>query len=732
MSTPANIPDPQGDASRLLAQYAERLLVVQYRDHHDLLSLDDNGATWSDNPTRLREWHREVAVGQAAAIAVSEAVAGEIRVATGFLRRARTRRGFERMVGAVGQAFLHMQDSGDLPPLLSVCQAENLDRDPRYLGCTNGVVDLNAGRLVPPEEGRHQLISRNTGVAFDPEAKDGFVDDLLACLSEPERCYLLAALGHALRGGAPKRWYLLCGAPGSQERDLLRTIAETLGTVQSGGYSFFLTGRTLASGRHTVTKRFAGHLRDFTRGRIALGDGLPARDANLNTGLIQALTRGGHLPEWEKNSTDEFPPLMTATIFEAILPEDIERLDLSDLALVDRTHVLSYQPRDSRTSGGEQAAASVTEQARRAMLALLVQHAVENPRPPDAPESVTGLLRARRRASIGSVGRWLLDHLQVTGDGDETVLVDEIMAALAEDIPPDDQARFEGRSRREVLALARDLIDGFPPARRVKRGNQLLTAYPGLRLLKTAVIQPAGAALPVDAYSEMDRLIVDVALGEHVPAPCVCICCGGDTDDQALKKCWYCATALVMGRQADYGSDTLAIWGEPVYWAKAMWAKAANEFQRMLDAGEVPPAEALPYQPGGWIWSDAKQAADAAALEAYLAQPEWSSAVIVHPVTLPALARWIAAGHCPLQALAQSRRGLDDLCRDGVGHPRWAWCPGDEPVTLQVAPVDGALLSVPDLLSLVAQHTTLFPDAQNPDPLGPLVRAYLEALGSPT
>ena len=734
----AGLLDPQGDANRLLMRYADRLLVVQHRDHHRLLSLDDNGATWSDNPGRLWDWHREVAAGRAASIAASDVAATEIRAATGYLRRARTQRGCERMVGAVGQAFLHMQNSGDIPPGLTVCQAENLDRDPLYLGCANGVVDLNVGRLVPAEEGRRKLISRNTGVSFDPEARDASVDDLLSRLSPHERRYLLAALGHALRGGRSGRWYVLCGAPGSGKSTLLRIIADALGVVQSEGYAFYLADWLMISGRHTNTTRFADHLRDFTRGRIALADDLPVRGVRLNSTLIKSLTGRDLLPIRNKGDTDGVPAPVTAAIFQGMLAEDIDHLDLSDHALVDRTHVLSYLLPHGLTIEAGLVSVPITDQARQAMLALLVQHAAANREPPDAPTSVTELLRERRRATIGSVGRWLVDHLQVTGDGDETVLADEIMAALAEDIPPDDQDRFEGRTRREILALARDLVEGFPAAKRVKRGGRLLSAYPGLRLMTTADIHLAGAALPVDADlethtedSEMGRLILDVALEEHVPAPCVCICCGGDTEDQALKKCWECATALVMGRQAAEGEDTLAIWLERVYWAEEMWTTAASEFQRMLDAGEVPPAEALPDQPGGVSWSDAQQAADAAALDAYLAQPEWISAVAAHPVTLPALAAWIAAEHCPIQALAQSRSELDSLCADGVGHPRWAWCPGDAPVTLLAAPVNAALLTVPELLSLANQHASFFPDVPKPDPLGPLVRAYLQARGSP-
>ena len=78
MTNLTDLLDPQGNASRVLIRYADRLLVVQHRDRHYPLSLDDNGATWSDDPLRLWDWHREVAAGHAAAIAGSDAAANEI------------------------------------------------------------------------------------------------------------------------------------------------------------------------------------------------------------------------------------------------------------------------------------------------------------------------------------------------------------------------------------------------------------------------------------------------------------------------------------------------------------------------------------------------------------------------------------------------------------------------------------------------------------------------------
>ena len=493
MGNAIDLLDPQGDVARLLNRHAGRLLTVQHRNRFSLLSLDDNGATWADNPERLQDWHREVAAGHAAAVASSDMSATEIRATTGYLRRARTRRGFERMLDAVGPAFLKMQESGDIPPCLTVVQAEDLDHDPLYLGCANGVVNLNDSQLLPTEEGRRKLISRSTGVAFDPDARDSSVDALLALLSPPERCYLLDALGHALRGGIPRLWYLLCGEAGSGKSTLLRAIAASL-----GGYACSLAAGLLVSGRHTNSLRFVSQLGDLSQARIALGDGWPGGGRRLNVPLIMELTGGGRLTSRTVHGMDSLEGV-TGTIFQSMHPGDIDHLDLSDPALVDRTHVLSCLPVASRsTIEGCLASALLTDQARQALLALLVQHAAENLEPPDAPASVTRLLRERRRASIGAVGRWLRDHLQVTGDGDETILADEIMAALAEAIPPDAQARVQGRTRREVLALARDLIDGFPTARRVKRGGRLLSAYPGLRLLTTADIPPAEAALPAD------------------------------------------------------------------------------------------------------------------------------------------------------------------------------------------------------------------------------------------
>ena len=133
MTNLTNLLNPQGEASRVLIRHADRLLVVQDRDHHELLSLDNNGATWSNNPTRLWNWHSEAATSHAARIGGRGTTSKEIRAATRYLGRSRTQLGFKQMLGAVGPAFLHMQDSEDIPPGLTVCQREDLDLDPLYL-----------------------------------------------------------------------------------------------------------------------------------------------------------------------------------------------------------------------------------------------------------------------------------------------------------------------------------------------------------------------------------------------------------------------------------------------------------------------------------------------------------------------------------------------------------------------------------------------------------------------
>ena len=88
---------------------------------------------------------------------------------------------------------------------------------------------------------------------------------------------------------------------------------------------------------------------------------------------------------------DGVPAPVTATIFQAMYPQDIDQLDLSDPALVDRTHVLSCLPLAWPHHWGTVCFLDPsTDQARQAMLALLVQHAAANREPPDAPASVTG------------------------------------------------------------------------------------------------------------------------------------------------------------------------------------------------------------------------------------------------------------------------------------------------------------------------------------------------------
>lgn len=62
-------------------------------------------------------------------------------------------------------------------PLLR-CDADRLDADPWLLGCTNGVVDLRTGQLHAPDPAR--LITKSTGVAFDPAAEAPTWDAFLA------------------------------------------------------------------------------------------------------------------------------------------------------------------------------------------------------------------------------------------------------------------------------------------------------------------------------------------------------------------------------------------------------------------------------------------------------------------------------------------------------------------------------------------------------------------------
>ena len=75
----------------------------------------------------------------------------------------------------------------------------DLDADLRFIGTASGVVNLDTGKLLKPEEGRKHLVTHRSPVKFVPGATHEDVDRLFFHLPEADRKWWWRVLGYALR-----------------------------------------------------------------------------------------------------------------------------------------------------------------------------------------------------------------------------------------------------------------------------------------------------------------------------------------------------------------------------------------------------------------------------------------------------------------------------------------------------------------------------------------------------
>ena len=136
------------------------------------------------------------------------------------------------------------------------------------------------------------------------------------------------------------------------------------------------------------------------------------------------------------------------------------------------------------------------------MLAILVRAATAfagDPYPPTDIPSVIEAVDERRQASIGEVGQWLRDNLVVSNRRDHLLATDDLIAALAVDHPPDDKGRYAGQTRKNVLAMAREVVQGLPAAKLNRVDGKQRRCYRGVRLATQAELQAAWDAMLTDA-----------------------------------------------------------------------------------------------------------------------------------------------------------------------------------------------------------------------------------------
>ncbi len=164
-------------------------------------------------------------------------------------------------------------------------------------------------------------------------------------------------------------------------------------------------------------------------------------------------------------------------------------IDLTDSGMQNRWRLIAI-PKMTDVALEPELMRSMSEsvEVRQAMVALLVKYAAATESPPEMPPNVQRYTRRRRLDSIGMVGEWLESHLVCTDDSRHVTPVNTAMDVLAAACGGwvsdggNTEPRVEGMTRREILALARELHPGLPRPKNTRRGYE----WRGVRLSQEA------------------------------------------------------------------------------------------------------------------------------------------------------------------------------------------------------------------------------------------------------
>ena len=580
---------PDADCMRTMRRHAADLLVVIPDDgSRSYLRAVSNGDVWAKSDDAIDHIIADTALEWATHALRDKDVDRNLAAhVVRWQKRLSATTGRNAAQDSVGRVRLRWRDDGMAPPSLTQCRESEIDASRRYIGAPNGVIDLDTGRLITGAAARSLLVSRSVADPYDPEARHPAIEGLLNHLGEDERRYLLAALGFALRGNPARRFYLLAGHRNGGKTTVLAAAKACVGDVKAGGYGMTIQPSVLLTDRLQHANGHQGGLYGVQDARIATVSEIPDGRGKFNTGLLKTLTGGDYdsIRDVGEKAGPSRPA--TATVFVAANPPDFDRLDLTDSALEDRARILPYPtlPNDRRNPDVLNTVQN-DPKARQTMLAMMVRSATafaENPYPPADIPSVVEAVEERRQASIGEVGQWLRDNVVVTRRGDHLLTTDDLISALAITYPPDDKGRYAGQSRKNVLAMAREVVAGLPAAKVSSVGGHKGRGYRGVRLATEAELQ---------AHFE--------EVGDNW-GTAICVQCGGDNDGNELtpdQLCIRCALesqstmlapAAVLERLAEMPPTDLATTSPDAR------RRAADNVERSFLVDGVP-VEQIPLQ----------------------------------------------------------------------------------------------------------------------------------------
>ena len=460
------------DTARTLRANAGRLLIAQQNSKPSRLLYDAGCGVWTNQPDGIQRLIGETRI-EWAADAVRHAPGEAAQRAAGRWRRTQdTPEAAARIANFVGRVYDYWRQSETdaaiepPPPALTHCHEDMIDASTRYLGCGNGVIDLDTGELLTGDAARERLVTaeRSAAVDYRPGATHPAVDLLFAHLRQDDREWLLKAVGFALRGNPSRRLYLLVGPGGGGKSTALDAIANALGNA--GGH--LPTAALQTNDRGSASQPEAISLQDW---RVAVITESETRARNLSVSRIKAAAGGDRIALRRLYQNEMERRRTSATMFWACNDESQPSLPVTDSGMAERLRILRYPAIPEGDKDVDFAAKLATPEAREALFALLVRYAVANPKPPDDCPTVADARREYRREQIGPVGDWLQNALVKDPQGRVGTgeLYDAAFAAAGMDDAVDPDGKPWGKDKASITKLARDL-HGMP-AVKVMRHN---------------------------------------------------------------------------------------------------------------------------------------------------------------------------------------------------------------------------------------------------------------------
>ena len=595
-------PSIEGDARRMIESHGARLLIVDEdpKAYESVYVLDTDTGIWEPAPSAFFALHCDTAK-TAAQLSFEKHLAGEIPAAVDqeirrWAKKTHNPQYSDACRKAMAGAYIGMVNEGKNPTIGAgnPVKAAELNADKRFLGCGNGVVDLDTGELLTPDEGAGKLITRSTGVEYRPDARDDVIDALLGHLPDDERDYLLNATAYALRGNPARRWYVLAGPGGSGKTTFLNAVAAALGDADANGYHIGLTSGALLRDKNASANAHSDHLKHFPHARLATGNELPDGGQRFNEGLLKDLTGSGNISvrELGRKSTGARPA--TATLMIAVNPKDLDRLSLLDSALAMRTAILQWP---SPPWIGTPDVARVDDVTRpgaaAAMLAILVSRARTLKAPPAMPASVASAVETKRAESLGALGAWLQQRVIITGNGFDYILPDVLWEKAYHELEGKDD-KIGGAGRRGMIGLLREVLPGLPAQKLRRINGKRLYVYAGVTLLDEYEADAIGLSCPSCGREQTGAWTPD----EFGRCPTCCITAEGRlieaTDEAPHGGSRQAFLAGFKARQQVFGQHTVDF-HDPIQ--VHLFLDGWNWASEVLG---LPPAEQLPLDAEGF------------------------------------------------------------------------------------------------------------------------------------